>query len=233
MCLLPEFESKLGDPEVPVAVDFSSESSTLLIAFAGLAGKIGMPVFEFSNLTRGLDVKRIFVRDPRLIWYHHGLPGIGDSIEDIVSHIGMLAAGKGIKKTVVVGNSMGGYAAILFGCLLDADEVLAFSPKTFINPYRRLICLDTGAWPHMWRLQRSRRARKDLFDLKAVLRSRKPNTSIHVHFSVRKIVDIVHALRIRKCPHVHLHLYGKGGHGLIRLLKNSGKLEQILRASLS
>ena len=41
-----------------------------------------------------------------------------------------------------MGNSAGGYAAILFGLLLKVDKVVAFSPQTFFGPFKNLINRD-------------------------------------------------------------------------------------------
>ena len=68
------FPKALEGDEDPMSVDMSDASSTLLIAFGGLRGRIGMPPFEFLRLTGEIPVKRVFVRDLRQAWYHEGLP---------------------------------------------------------------------------------------------------------------------------------------------------------------
>jgi acetyl esterase/lipase len=47
------------------------------------------------------------------------------------------SADAGVERTVTVGSSAGGYAALLFGHLLEVDEVLAFASQTFLDPALR------------------------------------------------------------------------------------------------
>jgi len=92
-----------------------------------------MPPFEFLSLTGGIPVKRVFVRDLRQAWYHHGLPGQGDGLLDVARVLRELIDGHDVRRVVMAGNSAGGYAALVFGCLLGADAVLAFAPQTVLD----------------------------------------------------------------------------------------------------
>jgi hypothetical protein len=40
--------------DAPLALDLSIDSSSVLVAFGGIYGAMGMPPFEFFNLTRNL-----------------------------------------------------------------------------------------------------------------------------------------------------------------------------------
>ena len=51
----------------------------------------------------------------------------------------------------MLGSSAGGYAALLFGRLLEADEVHAFGPQTFISPSLRLRYSDNW-WSYTQKL---------------------------------------------------------------------------------
>jgi len=63
------------DGGAAIAMDFSSKSDVMLIAFGGLKKGIGkITPFEFFNLTKGIEVKKIYVRDMNQAWYHRGLP---------------------------------------------------------------------------------------------------------------------------------------------------------------
>lgn len=67
-------------------------------------------------------------------FYHRGLnyktKGIDDSVEYIKKII------KPYDETIFIGSSVGGYAAILFGCLSGATKILAFKPQTDIIDVR-------------------------------------------------------------------------------------------------
>ena len=92
-----------------------------MVAFGGMGGTFGMPHFEFSNLTSGFSVNKIYIRDLYRMWYHGGLPGITDHIEGIAHYLARQIQLRDIKKTIMVGNSMGGYAALLLGWMLEAE----------------------------------------------------------------------------------------------------------------
>ena len=217
---------------VPIAIDFGSESDALVVAFGGMALAREMPIFEFFGATSELDINKIFVRDLRRAWYHRGLPGIGKNIDEIADYLGRLIRTKEFEHVTFVGSSTGGYAAILFGFLLNADSAIAFVPKTFLHPWRRLLHLDVKTWRRMLVLLWTGRSQREYFDLRRVLKSRQSRTEFHVHFSADSRVDILHAENLEGCANVFMHRHVKGGHRLVRKLRDSGELQNILRASL-
>ena len=118
-----------GDAE---PLEFSdADSDVLLVAFGGLNRQIGIPPFEFMRLTGETPVKKLFVRDPRQAWYHRGLPGYSDTLEETATVLAERT--RGAARTVVTGNSAGGYAALLFGELLGADAIVCFAPQTTLR----------------------------------------------------------------------------------------------------
>ena len=137
-----DFNSAINS-DLPIAADFSNPSNSVLIAFGGILGAMGIPPFEFFSLTREMQVNKIYLRDLKQAWYHHGLPGVADNINDLVLFLDNILDKNGVEKTVLVGNSMGGFAAILFGVLLSRKVLVhAFSPQTFIDRLNRYIHKD-------------------------------------------------------------------------------------------
>ena len=55
------FKQNLEYTKSSVVIDFSSEGKSLLIAFGGIIGALGRPPFEFFNLTKKIEVKKIYV----------------------------------------------------------------------------------------------------------------------------------------------------------------------------
>src|SRR5919108_4931419 len=112
--------------------DLDHASSTLVVAFAGLKGFFGgFPAFEFRNTLSSVDVKSAFLRDHYSAWYHRGVLDVGPDIDSVVALLREFRSQA--DEMVMIGNSAGGYAALLFGSLLDC-EAHAFSPQTFIAP---------------------------------------------------------------------------------------------------
>lgn len=230
-----DFESNLKDPTAPIAIDFDPGRNVLLLAFGGLAGQLGMPMFEFNKLTSGLkQVNKIYLRDIHEVWYHRGLPGIGNDIGGIARLLRQYSAHQSTRRTVVFGNSGGGYAALLFGHLLQADEVHAFSPKTFVDPVKRLLLRDIPAGSQrrtLWWL--FRHGQREYFDLrKMLLADPEGRRNVHIHYSANHRIDGFHASRVESLAGVHTHSYQHDQHNLIRQLRESGELSGILARSL-
>ncbi len=87
--------------------------------------------FNFWKPGHAVKTHRIFVNDNRS-WYQQGVAGLGSSVEDTVATVKQWAEYLGAVEIYTVGGSMGGYGAVLFGCLLDA-RVLAFSWESMLN----------------------------------------------------------------------------------------------------
>ena len=228
------FEQQINDKSIPVVRDFTADSRIMLIAFGGVGGKLAMPPFEFFNITSGFGIKKIFVRDVQKAWYHHGLPGVGTTIAHVVEALEKDIAAQSVERLVICGNSMGGYAAILFGLLLGADIVLAFSPQTFIGKMRRFLHRDSRWNEEMKKLHSSERAQRNYFDLRAVFRRQvNRKTIFHIYYNRCEPLDLVHARRLQEMRNVFLHARTEGGHTLVRHLRDSGLLREILLDSLS
>jgi len=131
-------DKRSGKMNRPIEIELSKNGENLYVFFGGIAAGIAMPPLEFYNASKIIDEHKIFIRDFSQCWYQDGLYSVGDDIyssaEKIKEHI------ENIKpvKLYFVGNSMGGYAAILFSCLIGAGEVIAFAPQTFISPLLRM-----------------------------------------------------------------------------------------------
>ena len=106
------FRRSVEDPSEPLCFDMGSDSRTLLVAFGGMAGQLGMPPFEFFKATGGIPVKRLFVRDLHQAWYHRGHPGARRDARGGRGVAEELIAEPRVERLVVAGNSAGGYAAL-------------------------------------------------------------------------------------------------------------------------
>lgn len=229
------FDATIENADQAVATDFSSGSKTLLVTFGGFAGGVGIPPFEFFRMASDLGVCKVFVRDLAQAMYHRSLPGMGRGVDGIAEYVKGLSAEHGIERTVVLGNSGGGYASLLFGALLEADVAYAFSPVTFIGPVARALNRDRRAPKLFWRAVFSSDARPSYYDLKDVFTERGSGTSFHIYYCPNGEwgrLDKLHATRMSHLPNVDLHVVEKGGHYLVKVLRDEGTLAKILRESL-
>ena len=53
-------------------VERGNDATTLVIAFCGMAQKLGVQPFEFFQVSNLLGCSRILCRDNSRIWYHKG-----------------------------------------------------------------------------------------------------------------------------------------------------------------
>lgn len=219
-------KNKVMEDEVPIREEPVVGSKKLFIVFGGIAAGIGMPPFEFYKSSKILNHNRIFIRDLRQSWYHSGLPSISDSIDGTRKHIETLITRYSPTETVMIGNSMGGFAAILFASLIGDIRAIAFAPQTFIGPYKRLRYHD-----NRWRAQIFRTYKRNLFnekfyDLSKLNQSTKWEAEIFV--SRASQLDLIHAMNLEDVPQVSIRVYDSGGHELVKHLRDSGELQDIL-----
>jgi len=195
---------------------------------------VGMPPFEFFSLTSGIPVKRLFVRDLRQAWYHDGLPGYGDSLLESAGALRSLLAGLEVNRLVVVGGSAGGYAALAYGTLLGADEVLSFSPQTVIG-LDALAAMGDHRWDDQLGPVFARgEVDPEWVDLREALpRARRAPTIYRVYVDETLDVDRRHADRLKGLEGLRQYRFGGGSHYLLRALRDCGALERVLRRSLT
>lgn len=82
--------------------------------------------YEWYNTRIKNARKHIFVRDIYKQWYVNGINRKLDGVESLLAFLKTETAGC---KIITIGSSSGGYAAALFGCLLNATAVFAFSAQ--------------------------------------------------------------------------------------------------------
>ena len=143
-------ESARWNPEVGCLIDTIYPGSPLLVSF-GFLGGTHLPLFDFFGRSKKLEnrfdlkLNRILIRDCASSWYHRGVPGLGTHIDAVAATLrGMICAIRP-SRVMTIGQSMGGYAAILFGMLAEADRIIAFGPLAHLNPARRGAKVTSGS----------------------------------------------------------------------------------------
>lgn len=224
-----KFQNDLQNLELPYTTELGSGSKTLLITFAGISGAVGLYPFEFFKITKGFDIDKIFIRDLEQSWYHKGMKDISNSIEDSAKYLKSIIKANKYKKVVCLGNSMGGYAAILIGYLIKADIVLSFSPQTFLDEKNREKYKDNRWQEQIAALPKN--IDEKYLDLSKLLRPNK--TKINIYYSLQERIDVEHVNKIKNLKNVNLFAYENGGHQLVQFLKKSKDLYIILRNHLT
>lgn len=213
------------------------EHDTLLLCFGGRAGNIGIPPWEFMAITESLPCRRVFVRDTNQAWYHFGTANMGGSITGINNSLRRIFGGpdRGLTRLVTVGNSAGGYAAILFGHLLGADKVVAFSPQTVLSAEGRRKMGETR-WPQLDYIAEHTRTPQylDLLDVLASLDLGRPPMPISIYYSDADPLDARHVDPITKmiswCCSYAVNL---GDHNVVKPMRDKGLLLPLLARAVA
>jgi len=161
------------------------------------------------------------------------MPQQGSTLASVAESLGDLVEGTGAKRLVVAGNSAGGYAALLFGTLLGADLVLAFAPQTTIDP-KALAEMGDHRWDEMLApLIKHGALELRWADLRVALpAARRADTRYKVFFDENTTHDRLHAERLSGLEGARSYRFGRGGHALVRHLRDVGALDRLLRAAL-
>jgi hypothetical protein len=214
-----------------VEIEISTTGSSLYFFFGGIVAGIAMPPFEFYNSSKILEHSKIFFRDFNQCWYQNGIPDIGGNIHSIKNYIRKQTEAIKPENIYFVGNSMGGYAAILFAALTGKGEAIAFAPQTFISPHLRLFYGDRRWSRQIINTYKKSTLKRKAWDLKKVLRNSRGKHKISIFVSKDDQLDYIHANRIKNIPCVHIHEFHGGGHGIVKLLRDRGDLPNIMSGS--
>lgn len=232
---LYEALARLGPVDYPdelksvIRIDGAREDLQFL-AFAGLNLGMGMPPFEFLRSLSARDAPGWFIKDFFQSWYQKGLLGITSSPTETRDYLRGLIGEGGGKRLVTLGASSGGYAAIVYGCWLGAERVVAFSPQTMVN--RRIAsqyaAIDT---PETLRfLDRN----SGILNLRQFLLQQDRLPEITVYYGSDHEQDTEEAMHLQDLDGVTLvPVAGVEGHSITGELRKRGELDAILDRLIS
>lgn len=121
----------------------------------------------------------------------------------------------------------------MFGTLLGADRVLSFAPQTVLD-----INVLATIGDHRWDAQLLPIAADEALDSSwtdlrgALTRARHERTCYQVFVDEKLSVDRRHAERLEGVAELRLYRFGRGGHGLVRALREAGALQRLLCRAL-
>ena len=143
---------------------------------------------------------RILVRPASKAWYHTGVPGLGTTLEQAAAALGKIVQTLKPSHVMTFGASTGGYAAIAFGSLLQADRIVALSAELQLMLPGSRSAKDLSGPP------------RKFGDLLPHLHDRKPGSVwlvategeiVELHGAVRAAaLPSVQAVAVRNTPHI-------------------------------
>lgn len=216
--MIQKLESKSADIDI---FRTETQTNTLVISFGGVNGR-----FEFYGSLSKLNVDFILIREPSKRWYQHGLQDIKGGFQGFIKYLSELIAEHEDKKLVVVGASAGGYAAILFGSLLNADQIISYGPQTYISDELRGPLNERRWWPELKNITELHYG-----DLLPVV-SNNLESKIHIFFGSDDFFDFLHAAHLIECPNVTISMIENGDHGVSGTMKRDGLLIPSLKCGI-
>ena len=218
---------EIGQDELTYLLDNAAASDILMISFAVFPAPGGRSAFDFRRATSPLGVKRLFLRDPHMMWYQKGSPGMGDDVPGVVAFLKRIIAQEHPRRVVMIGNSGGGFSALLFGALLGVDEIHAFNPPTLLREPD-----DTSAPEQLAALEREQGKDIPYLDIRAIFRAHlKPETKVFIHYSRGARRDKRHARYLNEFPNVRLIEYPFVSHHVARFFAERAMLTPLLDAA--
>ncbi|GAA4840654.1 hypothetical protein [Algivirga pacifica] len=202
----------------------------LLVSFGGVSQGLGVPVFEFFNSIADIPCDKIFLRDFHQAWYQKGVDEELNHVDKVITYLQDIISTHSYERVCFIGNSMGGYAALLFGSILNVDQVIAFAPQTFIDKWHRFLYRDRRWKKELAEVYTFEGQKKMFFDLKKYLSEhRSSTTQLSIYYAHKHRLDRGHAKRLKSIPNVVLHPVKEGGHEVVKAIRNKGELKAIIR----
>ncbi len=110
------------------------ESDKLVVSFGGMFHAMGgIPPFEFQNIIN-LNfnyLNALFFIDKKQSYYQEGVGELSDNIEGFITYLKNKI--EPYNHVTFIGVSSGGYAASLFGSILEVNQVLTFLQQSIID----------------------------------------------------------------------------------------------------
>lgn len=225
-------------------VDAIYPDNTLVISF-GFVAWDKRPEFDFYGRlkkleqTAGSPINKILVRDCSNTWYQRNIPGLGNSITDVTDHLRKIIAAIAPGRVITIGQSMGGYAAVMFGTLLNVDKIIAFGPLSFLNSKEALTYHD-HRWLTVMQAIESNPPSVWHPDLPTLYRQMHSKSELHVFFGTKPDegasesvnLDVLHAFRYAALPNCHLHPFPASGHAVVQHLIDTRRINGILAKNI-
>lgn len=223
------FEYQVSDDdETGFLADLGDDDAPVLVVFGGLNKRLGlgMPPFEFFGLLKDVECGKVYIRDLDQVFYQRGVRGLGDSIPAVASQLRELLAGR--SNVSFVGNSSGGFAALMFGALVGVNRVVAFAPQTFVSRSLRFVYRDDRWTEEIAAMQQIPGLKRRYLDVRRVMARDSGQTRYDLYFPKWNKLDARHALRLSSHRRMTLHPNSSKRHGVIRDLRDAGLLKPLI-----
>ena len=221
-----------------VLVDRVVAGEILVIAF-GFVSWETRPNFDFFGRLKKLEqnsgrhLNKVLVRDSGNSWYHRNIDGLGAHPDETAEALRALIAAIAPSKVITIGQSMGAYAAVMYGLLLGVDSVIAFGPLSFLDPAQALLYHERR-WLAVMRDLAQNPPPSRYYDLAPLPRG---HTALHLIFGTKPDqanatesvnLDAMHAHRLAALGNCTLYPYPYSGHPVVQHLIDTKRINALL-----
>ncbi|PHV32753.1 hypothetical protein CSQ94_15465 [Janthinobacterium sp. BJB312] len=238
-----------------VLVDRIVPGAPLVIAF-GFVSWTTRPAFDFYGRLRKLEqasgqhLNKILVRDSGNAWYHRRIAGLGNHVDETAQALHELVRRIAPSQVTTVGQSMGAYGAVMYGLLLDVQQIVAFGPLSFLDVQQARLYHELRWLPVMESLAQDPPT-SGYYDLAALCRARATDaTQLHLVFGTRPDaarpdvanlgasasesvnLDAMHAQRLAAFGRSTLHPFPQSGHAVVQHLIDTKRINGLLASCI-
>ena len=211
-----------------------NNSNKLLIIFGSNGRRVNkIPSFNFYNLLKeDKTFDKLFLRDIDRNYYINGLKNSTTNLQETIELIQQLSSKKNYRIRLSIGASSGGFAAILYGQLLNFSKVIVFNPQTVISKEKESVVKDFVYTQEISKKLRKINTNDSLYQKCLNLKNFLPfNTKVEIHYSEFSETDKSHAtfLKHENCT---LIKHATSSHLLALELRDSDKLKAIIKENL-
>jgi tetratricopeptide (TPR) repeat protein len=192
----------VADPEREVQLAEVTGAQTAVLVFSGSADEVSIPLALFDRYLATLNVTAIYLKDFSRLRYLLGIQSLGQDYPGTLAALGDMLSRLGVKRWCMLGNCVGGFAAIRYGVELGADRILAFGAPTY-NARDSFAKVEESRRFMRTRLEEN--VPREMTDLKPFLEARRHGAQIELFYEEEDTDDRMHALRLSGLPGITLH----------------------------
>ncbi len=200
---------------MPLLESFNKNSKKLLIACAGLGGRLNVSIDKFLQSACFSDQDSIIIYDPTKRATLGGLDPYFENFEQMVDYLQKIIAEGEYETVVTTGTSGGGHTALLLGHLLKAHYSVTFGPSPYFSKKKFKDLGDPGLLSMKRVLDQFEKLPDKIklyFDLDEALSEWNGVTQYYVHVSRFHSVDYKRSLTLSGLPGFSLYFHPYSEH---------------------
>lgn len=206
---------------MPIKTDAVAGAKGTVVVFGSLVSGDSLETLDFGRATSNMNMHRIHVVDFHQSWFQKGLIGLSDDVASTVEVLQEVLDAFP-RPYSFVGSSSGGYGALLFGQLLNADKIITFSAQTKLTPHIK----------HSYGNIRMDGLPLDVSgpyaDLHRVLKKSPLSGRAFMHYGNRNPLDKRQNIRMQNLDNVEVIAHPIAQHNCARRLSQMGQLDALL-----